>query len=146
MQETRIIGSGKVALLEAENLHAISENTTEITSESTKEKKKKNIKKKKKDQPALFNLEETETVKGKHTIPDVLPITREMLAWAAEKVPGIDLNLETDKFRDYHGSRRTKFSDWSQAWRNWMRNAYQWKQERQPKQAINPSVNRKVVL
>lgn len=147
MHESAIMDSTKAPLSDGVFRHANSEITTETTSEITKEKKKKNIKKKKKEQPSLFNLEETEVVKGKHTIPSDFYVNSELVGWASEHVPGIDLQFETDKFRDYHRGKQTKFIDWNQAWRNWMRNAYQYKQERQARQvSINPSVNRKVVL
>ena len=50
--------------------------------------------------------------------------------WAARQVPGLDLAIETAKFRDYwqgaSGQRATK-RDWPATWRNWIRKAYEQK-------------------
>ena len=47
-------------------------------------------------------------------------------AWAKSERPGINLELEADKFRDYWtaktGQAATK-ADWQATWRNWVRNA-----------------------
>ncbi len=59
--------------------------------------------------------------------------------WAAEQ--GYDklvsISIETEKFIDYWcdkpGKAGRKLS-WWRTWRNWIRNAVQWKQERQQKQ------------
>jgi hypothetical protein len=50
-----------------------------------------------------------------------------MLDWALTEY-GFDPNrcaVETDKFRDYHDAKGNVMKDWNAAWRNWMRNAYQ---------------------
>lgn len=50
-------------------------------------------------------------------------VTGPMLDWAAVKVPLVDLELETEKFRNYYasvsGTRGVKL-DWIAAWRTWM--------------------------
>lgn len=61
-------------------------------------------------------------------IPDDLTITPPMAAWAAEKVPGLNIDTETEKFCDYWRSKsgsKAVHSDWTAAWRNWMRRAHE---------------------
>jgi hypothetical protein len=55
--------------------------------------------------------------------PDSFVLTPELLAWAAEKHPLIDLTTETEKLRDH--TFKTAISDWDGAWRNWIRRAGQ---------------------
>ncbi len=56
-------------------------------------------------------------------IPDPFPVTPEMVAWARERVPGVDGRHETEKFANYWraktGQGATKL-DWVATWRNWM--------------------------
>jgi hypothetical protein len=52
-------------------------------------------------------------------------ITEEMRAWARQKCPTVDIDLETEKFRDHE--YRDPHSDWPAAWRTWMRNAPEFK-------------------
>jgi hypothetical protein len=69
-------------------------------------------------------------------IAEDFEITDPMRQWAAEKTPGIDLVLETEKFINYwvakSGKDATKV-DWVATWRNWILNA---------KPARDPSVQR----
>lgn len=54
--------------------------------------------------------------------PAGFSVTAELTAWAAEKVPVLTaevLERETEKFRDH--TFGNSISDWSGAWRNWMR-------------------------
>lgn len=55
--------------------------------------------------------------------PESFTLTDDMRAWAIEKVPGVNVEAETDKLKDYTFSRA--ISDWNGAWRNWMRKAHQ---------------------
>jgi hypothetical protein len=50
-------------------------------------------------------------------------LTRDMRAWAAEKVAGVDLKEETAKFVDHYIGNGKPMVDWVACWRNWMRNA-----------------------
>jgi hypothetical protein len=62
-------------------------------------------------------------------IPDPFLLTSEMRDWANERVPNIDLTIETEKFVNYYrglaGAKATKI-DWIATWRNWMLNAKEW--------------------
>jgi hypothetical protein len=64
-------------------------------------------------------------------IPDPFIVTGEMRAWAAERCPGVDVNLSTERFVNYWrakaGKEATKV-DWKRTWNNWMLND----QERAP--------------
>jgi hypothetical protein len=66
-------------------------------------------------------------------IPDSFGISAEMRQWAAGEVPGLDIDREHKRFRDFwrgkSGKDATK-ADWPATWRNWMRRAWD---ERQPR-------------
>lgn len=53
--------------------------------------------------------------------PPDFNVSPPMLAWARGEVPGLDLLLETAKFRDH--TFATTCVDWEGRWRNWMRKA-----------------------
>ena len=57
-------------------------------------------------------------------IPEPFMVTGEMRKWAAQEVPGVDVDASTRVFVDYwraeSGSRASK-RDWVAAWRNWLR-------------------------
>jgi hypothetical protein len=65
--------------------------------------------------------------------PPDFDVTASMVAWAGEKVPGLSLASETDKFRDH--TFKTAISDWPGAWRNWMRRAHE---DRRPRRGAEP--------
>ena len=66
-------------------------------------------------------------------LPDDFEVTAEMVEWAAEWSPSVDLNLETEKFKNYWagvaGAKGVKLN-WKATWRNWMLNAEGYKRER----------------
>lgn len=59
-------------------------------------------------------------------LPEDFAVTDRMCEWAAEKFPSVDLDYQTEKFRDHwrasSGTNATK-RDWAAAWRTWIRNA-----------------------
>lgn len=57
--------------------------------------------------------------------PSDFAITSELRQWASEKCPAVDIEAETEKFRDHE--YRDPHSDWPAAWRTWMRNAPEFK-------------------
>jgi hypothetical protein len=46
---------------------------------------------------------------------------------------GLDLDREFDRFRDRHEAKGTTFADWSAALRTWLKNAVEWREEKQAK-------------
>ncbi|MEQ6329219.1 DUF1376 domain-containing protein [Pseudomonas chengduensis] len=50
-------------------------------------------------------------------------MTAEMLAWAKEKAPAVNLDRETERFCDYWTGTGKAMADWPSTWRNWMRRA-----------------------
>lgn len=58
-------------------------------------------------------------------VPDSFVVTPEMRSWAAEKCPGVDIDRETENFRDHEF--RDPHSDWTRAWRKWMRRSPEFK-------------------
>lgn len=55
--------------------------------------------------------------------PASFQVTADLEAWAADKAPGIDTAVETEKFRDY--TFKNAITDWRGAWRNWLRRAFE---------------------
>jgi hypothetical protein len=51
--------------------------------------------------------------------PADFAITAELLAWAAQKVPGVNIEAETENFRDHEF--KDAHTDWPATWRKWMR-------------------------
>ena len=59
-------------------------------------------------------------------IPDDFAIDADMRKWAAEKIPGFDIDTETETFIDYWRQRADSGAlkaDWVATWRTWMRRA-----------------------
>lgn len=52
-------------------------------------------------------------------VPESFQVTDRMRAWAAEKIPGVDVDLTTESFRDHEF--KDPHSNWEAAWRQWMR-------------------------
>jgi uncharacterized protein YdaU (DUF1376 family) len=59
-------------------------------------------------------------------LADDFAVTDQMVSWAKEKGLQIDVNLETEKFKNYYasvaGQKGVKL-DWVATWKNWMLNA-----------------------
>lgn len=60
-------------------------------------------------------------------IPDDFSITAEMRQWADEKIRGVNLENETEKFCAYYRANAKKFVRWDQAWRNWLLKAVEFR-------------------
>lgn len=60
---------------------------------------------------------------GKTYLPDGFAITDAMREWAKAKVPGVDIESQTERFVDYWRGNGKKMADWVATWRNWMRRA-----------------------
>lgn len=58
-------------------------------------------------------------VRATRKCPDAFEVTEDLIAWAALEAPGVNLDRETSKFRDH--TFKTAHSDWTGAWRNWIR-------------------------
>lgn len=55
-----------------------------------------------------------------HRLPESWSPDAELLAWAAERVPLLDLSTENERFTNYwHGTGKAMVS-WAATWRNWM--------------------------
>ncbi|CAE6950081.1 conserved protein of unknown function [Ectopseudomonas oleovorans] len=68
---------------------------------------------------------ESKGTRAKQRKPLQLPflMTGEMLAWAKEKAPAVNLDRETERFCDYWTGTGKAMADWPSTWRNWMRRA-----------------------
>ena len=74
----------------------------------------------------------TTTTERETRIPDDFGITPAMRDWAAERVPGLDIDYQLEEFCTYWRSVKTKRLDWVQTWQNGMIKAYQ----RMPPRAV----------
>lgn len=61
------------------------------------------------------------TPRATRKVPAGFEVTAELKAWAEDKRPDVDIEAETEKFRDH--TFGNPISDWPGAWRNWMRRA-----------------------
>lgn len=85
------------------------------------------------------------TTKAATRIPDDFTVTPEMVAWASEKTPLVNVERETDQFKDYWqaATRNATKRDWEAAWRTWMRNAQQRAEERETNRHHHYQQNRR---
>lgn len=75
------------------------------------------------------NIEEEKT---KSLVPEKLEITTEMDSWA--KSQGIkNPAQETEKFLDFYRAKGGSFTDWTAAWKNWIRKAVEFKADHRPR-------------
>ncbi|WAT31795.1 hypothetical protein [Pseudomonas sp. GXZC] len=58
--------------------------------------------------------------KRKTRLPDPFHLTGQMRQWAAERVPAVDLSLETERFVNYYRGHGKTMADWPATWRNWV--------------------------
>lgn len=61
--------------------------------------------------------------KPKHQLPVAFVTTTQMLAWAGETTPDVNLERETERFMDHFRGTGESKADWGATWRNWMRRA-----------------------
>ncbi len=61
--------------------------------------------------------------KAEVAIPEDFQITDKMRSWAVKSVPTVDVDFETENFRDHARGHDRRQADWEAAWRTWMRNA-----------------------
>lgn len=61
--------------------------------------------------------------KPKHALQLPFLMTSEMLAWAGEKAPAVNLDRETERFSDHFKGTGEPKADWPATWRNWLRRA-----------------------
>ena len=73
-------------------------------------------------------------------VPADFIATDDLKAWAAEKVPGVDIETQTEAMRDHE--YRDAHSDWPAAWRKWMRTAF----KSLPKQRSGAPPNRQTAI
>ena len=70
--------------------------------------------------------------------PSDFEVSDEMREWAAERFPSVDVDAETEKFRDHEYART--HSDWNAVWRSWIRKAVEL-QQRTPHPGYQRSAN-----
>lgn len=63
--------------------------------------------------------------------PEGFAVTDEMYGWANTRgLQAHDVEQETEKFLLYHGSKGSLFSDWHQAWMNWLLKSVEFRAQR----------------
>lgn len=75
------------------------------------------------DRPAKKPAGKGERAKPKRPLPVPFLMSLEMLAWAKEKAPAVDLDRELEQFIDYWRGNGKPMADWPATWRRWMRTA-----------------------
>lgn len=63
----------------------------------------------------------TKTIRNT-TIPEDWQPSEKALAHTSERYPSMPIDIEIEKFRDYHLSKGTKRSNWDASWRTWCAN------------------------
>ncbi|WJN61336.1 hypothetical protein [Pseudomonas sp. SO81] len=61
--------------------------------------------------------------KPKHQLPVAFVTTTQMMGWAKETAPDVNLERETERFMDHFRGTGESKADWGATWRNWMRRA-----------------------
>jgi phage replication O-like protein O len=86
--------------------------------------------------------EKTKKLERAKKLPADFKITPSMHSWFTNQnfkyIP--NLKTETDKFIDYWTAKGGKYVDWVAAWRNWMRKAEEFRQDKDPT-TTNPNKN-----
>ena len=55
---------------------------------------------------------------------------KELLVQASQEHQGLQVGIETEKFKNYYISHGKKLKNWNAAWLNWLIKASQYKEER----------------
>jgi hypothetical protein len=63
----------------------------------------------------------TNTKRASKRCPEDFAITDDLRIWAEQKTPGVNIDAETEAFKDYEF--KNAHSDWKATWRQWMRTA-----------------------
>jgi hypothetical protein len=72
-------------------------------------------------QPAKKPAAEGSRAKPKRPLPLPFLVTTEMLDWAKEKAPDVNLDWELEQFLDYWKGNGKPMADWKATWQRWMR-------------------------
>lgn len=83
--------------------------------------------------------------KPETTLPEDFSITEAMKAWFAKQQFTIDMEQATDRWKDAMLAKSRTYSDWTAAWRNGMKLAQSWNDQRREKiQPVQGSQNPRV--
>ena len=93
---------------------------TEAASVPTGSRVKKPLKKPR-NEPVREGPRMRRTSQASTRCPQNFQVTENLMDWAAEEFPTINLKTETEAFRDHEFARAR--TDWPAAWRNWIRKA-----------------------
>jgi len=64
-----------------------------------------------------------------------MPSERALL-WANSTFPNVNWPAETEKFRDHHLAKGSRFKDWDRAWQKWIRQADEWRVSRPGQESV----------
>lgn len=71
-------------------------------------------------------------------LPDIFDVDDDLRRWAVEQQIPVDLDTETDQWRDYHRAKGDTAKDWRASWRTWMRNAKRFHRGNAPAKRTGP--------
>ena len=71
--------------------------------------------------------EETPTTLAKTPLPSDFSVSQEMREWATKRLPGVDVDSETEKFVCHHRAEGASSRDWVSRWKKWMLHAKDFK-------------------
>lgn len=63
-------------------------------------------------------------------IPHDFKPDRNCLAWAKANYPDVDTKRETEKFKDHHQAKGSRYADWQHAWRSWIKREHEYQAAR----------------
>lgn len=107
-----------------ETTNGTPDETAGETSDGTQHKKVNKGKKEKKERKA----------KAETLLPDDFVVTEQMAQWYAEQGFSLDITSTTAKWKDSMTAKKFTYADWTAAWRNGMRKAQEWHNERMAQQ------------
>jgi hypothetical protein len=83
-----------------------------------------------KTRPAAITPTTKTRAKPATLIPDPFEVSGAMRAWAAERVPGVPVDHESEKFVNHYRAKGERRADWVASWRNWLLKAEEFAAER----------------
>lgn len=66
--------------------------------------------------------------RGSRQAPSDFQVTEDLIQWAKAECPAVDIHAETEAFRDHEFSK--PYTKWPSVWRNWMRKAQRFAEQR----------------
>jgi hypothetical protein len=117
--------------------HALPDNACSVSGALPREEKRREEEKQDQEPAAVVTAPKPKR-KTKTAFPETFLLTTEMAKWARERAPGVNLNLETEKFCNHWRSKGETRADWMATWNNWMLRAQEFSGERRQTKPSEP--------